>query len=304
MARQADGSFRLFQVSGINVYLHWSWLLVAVLQLQFSSSRYENPIFGAIEYVSLFGIVLLHEFGHAFACRSVGGLADRIVLWPLGGVAVVSPPPRPGALLWSIAAGPLVNVVLVPVTVPLAFLTNGMSPDVQQFADSLAWINFLLLAFNMLPIYPLDGGQILQSLLWFVLGRPRSLMVAAILGLVVAVGLMIPMLYWQEWWLTIMALFIAMRAWAGIKQARFLSRLETLPRHTNLACPFCHAPPVQGESYRCPQCAALFDVFDWKGICPRCQTRVAEVVCLNCFRPQPLPAWYPPADAPAIRAGD
>jgi Zn-dependent protease len=58
---------------------------------------------------------LFHEFGHALACRQVGGQADLIVLWPLGGVAYVSPPPRPGALLWRIAAGPLVNVLLVPV---------------------------------------------------------------------------------------------------------------------------------------------------------------------------------------------
>ena len=49
---------------------------------------------------------MLHEFGHALACRQVGGQADLIVLWPLGGVAYVNPPPRPGALLWSIAAGP------------------------------------------------------------------------------------------------------------------------------------------------------------------------------------------------------
>lgn len=68
------------------------------------------------EYLALFGIVLLHEFGHALACRQVGGKAERVVLWPLGGIALVQPPPRPGALLWSIAAGPLVNLVLVPLT--------------------------------------------------------------------------------------------------------------------------------------------------------------------------------------------
>src|SRR5579864_5360255 len=58
-------------------------------------------------------VVLLHEYGHALACRQVGGTADRIVLWPLGGVAYVNPPPRAAATLWSIAAGPLVNVALL-----------------------------------------------------------------------------------------------------------------------------------------------------------------------------------------------
>ena len=63
----------------------------------------------------MFGIVLLHEFGHVLACRSVGGQANEIMLWPFGGVAFVKPPPRPAATLWNVVAGPAVNVLLVPV---------------------------------------------------------------------------------------------------------------------------------------------------------------------------------------------
>ena len=106
------GSFRIFAVAGITVYIHWSWLLVAYLVLQFRTSHYDIWIWNVLEYLSFFGIVLLHEFGHALACRQVGGQADEIVLWPLGGIAFVQPPARPGAWLWSIAAGPLVNVLL------------------------------------------------------------------------------------------------------------------------------------------------------------------------------------------------
>src|SRR6202030_1627210 len=110
------GALPLFRVAGVQVYLHFTWFIVAALEITRFASRYHSPIWGAAEYLGLFLIVLLHEFGHALACRQTGGRADRIVLWPLGGVAFVQPPPRPGALLWSIAAGPLVNVVLVPVT--------------------------------------------------------------------------------------------------------------------------------------------------------------------------------------------
>src|SRR5438270_144650 len=97
----------------------------------------------------------MHEFGHALACRQVGGKADRIMLWPLGGVAFVQPPPRPGALLWSIAAGPLVNVVLVPFTamaVVFASLAgwNDVYPDLAHFLFSIALINLGLLVFNLL----------------------------------------------------------------------------------------------------------------------------------------------------------
>ena len=73
--------------------------------------------------------MLTHEFGHQLACRSVGGQTHDIVLWPLGGVAYVTPPQRPGAQLWSIAAGPLVNVVLVPVLSVLVSVSSHLGWD-------------------------------------------------------------------------------------------------------------------------------------------------------------------------------
>src|SRR5262245_35398440 len=166
------GSFRLFQVAGINVYLHWSWFVAAWVIVSLPRDKeYLAPAWKVIEYVSLFAIVLLHEFGHALACRSVGGEARHIVLWPLGGIAYVAPPPRPGAVLWSIAAGPLVNFLLLLPTFALRHAaTHGWqdhSPDFSMFIANLCAINLGLLIFNMLPVYPLDGGQIVQALLWF-----------------------------------------------------------------------------------------------------------------------------------------
>src|SRR5262245_1985886 len=99
------GGFRLFRIFGIDVYIHYLWILVAVFEVQSRRNDYRSLVWNIAEYLSLFAIVLLHEFGHALACRSVGGRADMIMLWPLGGVAFVQPPPRPGAWLWSIAAG-------------------------------------------------------------------------------------------------------------------------------------------------------------------------------------------------------
>ena len=110
---QTSGCVRLAKVAGITLYLHWSWFLVAVVEINWRRAAYASLAWNAAEYLALFGIVLLHEFGHALACRQVGGQADRIVLWPLGGIAFVSPPPRPGAVLWSIAAGPLVTQAAV-----------------------------------------------------------------------------------------------------------------------------------------------------------------------------------------------
>ena len=88
-------------------------------------------ILNVLEYISLFAIVLTHEFGHQFACRSVGGKTHDIILWPLGGVAYVSPPQRPGAQLWSIAAGPLVNVLLLPLCQYLALALGDFTPGLE-----------------------------------------------------------------------------------------------------------------------------------------------------------------------------
>src|ERR1700689_5230388 len=115
MPSARQGSIRLFRFRGIDVFLHWSWFLVAAYGIQLRKGSYSSVGWNVLEYLALFLIVMIHEFGHALACRQVGGQANRIVLWPLGGVAYVDPPQRPGATLWSIAAGPLVNVVLFPV---------------------------------------------------------------------------------------------------------------------------------------------------------------------------------------------
>ncbi len=228
MTPQDRGCIRLFQVGGISVLLHWSWFVVGIIELTVRADTYPSLAWNAAEYLVLFGIVLLHEFGHAFACRQVGGTAERIVLWPLGGVAYVNPPPRPGAVLWSIAAGPLVNVLLVPVTLGLALLVPRVVPpplaaQVAAFCNAVVVVNLLLLVFNLLPIYPLDGGQILHALLWFVIGRARSLMVCSAIGVLGAAALALYALSTGSIWLIVIAAFLGIRAVAGIQIARSLA---------------------------------------------------------------------------------
>ncbi len=251
-----QGVIRLFQISGIDVFLHWSWFLVAAYEIGNRTNRYSALSWSVAEYLALFLIVLLHEFGHALACRQVGGVANQIVLWPLGGVAYVNPPPRPGALLWSIAAGPLVNVGLIGVLWGAGTLGNSIGwaqtmPNAHALLRNIAIINLGLLIFNMLPIYPLDGGQILRSLLWFLLGRARSLMAAAILGFIGVAALGAYAFATQSAWLGILCAFILMRCWGGLRQAQALSRLEKAPRQQGFSCPQCKAAPPAGAFWLC-----------------------------------------------------
>src|SRR5712664_577380 len=124
MPSTRQGSIRLFRFAGVDLFLPLSWFLVATYEIRNRAGTYSSLTWNVLEYLALFLIVMLHEFGHALACRQVGGVADQIVLWPLGGVAYVDPPPRPGATLWSIAAGPLVNVVLIPLLLIALFIAQ------------------------------------------------------------------------------------------------------------------------------------------------------------------------------------
>lgn len=217
-----SGAIRLFRFAGVEVYLHFSWFLVAAIYISGYIRRYESPIWGVLEYLSIFLIVLIHEFGHALACRQVGGVANRIVLWPLGGIAFVNPPRRAGAYLWSIAAGPLVNVILVPVLGFFSVMAQASLPgsDVAVFFRDLNFLNAVLLAFNLLPVFPLDGGQIVRGLLWFPFGEVRSLQIASAIGLVGGAILGIVGLMAGSIWWAILAFFLFSRAWYGWQQAK------------------------------------------------------------------------------------
>lgn len=244
-----QGAFPLFKFKGIQVSVHWSWLLVAVWQIDRgrASSEYPSVIWLVLEYLALFGIVLLHEFGHAFATRQVGGRAENILLWPFGGIAYVNAPPRPGAHLWSIAAGPLVNVALLPVFWGLYHWADGNLAALSQSVTGPGWeagaqrtvsiyqlfqhifyVNIVLLVFNILPIYPLDGGQILQALLWFKLGYPKALLWASGIGLAGGVALLGYLLYSSlpeiPWMPGLICLFILSNCWQAFQKARLFLR--------------------------------------------------------------------------------
>ncbi len=291
-----QGAIRLFRLAGIDVFLHWSWFVVAVYEIQVRASGYSSPAWNVLEYLSLFAIVTLHEFGHALACRQVGGTAERIVLWPLGGVAYVKPPQRPGATLWSLAAGPLVNVALVPILMGLGWLFGSLGwpethPDLFRLLRAVSFMNLMILVFNLLPVYPLDGGQILRSLLWYGLGRARSLMAATVLGFLGVLALAALAVRVRSVWLGIVAVFVAFNCWSGFQQARRLSELARLPRHHGFACPSCGAAPPIGLFWGCELCGQAFDSFEARGRCPFCAAPFDAAHCVDCGSEHEVASW-------------
>jgi Zn-dependent protease len=185
----------------ITVIIHWTFLLYAANELIINRSA--APFWMDALYLGLlFGTVLTHEFGHALSCKAVGGEAHQIILWPLGGIAFVNPPMNPMAWLITTACGPLVNAVLWPV---FWFASSHWAlPYLETLEDPLgiralpAWacvymysINRGLLLFNLIPAYPMDGGRLLQEILWFIIGYPRSLQIAGMVGTVAGIGFVV-----------------------------------------------------------------------------------------------------------------
>jgi Zn-dependent protease len=203
------GSITLFHVRGIRVAVDWSWFVVLFLVILYMADYYERLLgassasttpfaLAVLSAVGFFGSILLHEFGHAVAARRNGIGISGIQLWIFGGMARMDrEAENPATELKVAVAGPLVTLAIV------VALTLGGTAAVgwTEFRDAtvlesssgasgplavvawLAMINLLVLIFNLLPAFPMDGGRIARALAWWRTGdRNAATRFAANLG--------------------------------------------------------------------------------------------------------------------------
>lgn len=177
----------LFRVAGIAIRIDASWLFLVVLvtwslAVSFFPSQYRGLparaywTMGAIGAVGLFVSILLHELSHAIVARRNGLPMNGITLFIFGGVAEMEEEPDQARTELLVAiAGPLVTVLLIVILFPLASLMTRMNAPViaTGIVSYLAWINLVLLIFNLIPAYPLDGGRVLRAVLWRWKGSAR-----------------------------------------------------------------------------------------------------------------------------------
>ena len=242
-------SLKLFTFRGIVTRVHVFFVLFLVIEPLFSIDQGMTGVWWSlIAMVMLFGLVLIHEYGHCFACRRVGGVADRVVLLPWGGLALTMPPQDWRAHLITTIGGPAVHVVLAPV-IAGAMLAAGLASQLvfnpfdmgAEFAQGwfldgstsgvgywlrvgLFWlwaINLILLSFNvLLPFFPLDGGRVVQALLWRKTGYRRSMEAAVLIGFFGAGVLGVVGIALNQVMLVVIAAFGAFASWAERQRVR------------------------------------------------------------------------------------
>jgi Zn-dependent protease len=185
--------WKLTRLFGIDVYVHWTFLLlVGAVLFSNLSAGVDYAAYSVILLGAVFGCVVLHELGHALAARKFGIATRDITLYPIGGVARLERmSERPWEEFWIAVAGPAVNVaiatglaLLLALTGPGLALTTAAPTLLMRgnmFFDLLA-VNIMLVIFNMLPAFPMDGGRVFRALLVPRLGRLRATEVAAAVG--------------------------------------------------------------------------------------------------------------------------
>lgn len=238
-------SLPLGRYFGIQVRLSLMFVLFAVAELLRAWSQ--GTLVAQSQMVAtLFVLVLLHEFGHCFACRRVGGEADEILMWPLGGLASCRPPHHWKAALITTVGGPAVNVVLVPVLGGAILATGGSLESVvfNPFNYAPAWLGYAttwwkswlwyayfmnasLLAFNVLvAAFPLDGGRIVQELMWRRIGYRRSMAIATSIGLGASLALGVFGLVAQSFTLLGVAIFCGLTCFVERQRLRFIGATD------------------------------------------------------------------------------
>jgi Zn-dependent protease/predicted transcriptional regulator len=228
-------SFRIARIAGIDVKIHFTFLLfLGWLGFAYwAQGGAPAAAQGIIFILALFGCVLLHEMGHAFAARLFGIRTPDITLLPIGGVARLQRmPDRPWQEIVVAIAGPAVNVVIAAVllgvhgylTDPVHHLRQLDDPRIGLLAK-LAAINIWLVIFNMIPAFPMDGGRVLRAVLALFMRHSRATRVAAGIGQVVALAFGFAGLMWNP-----MLLFIAVFVYLGAAQEAAYARLQEVSR--------------------------------------------------------------------------
>jgi Zn-dependent protease len=225
-------SWKIGEYRGIGVYVHATFLLLigfVVFSHSLAGEGVGKTLEGVAFIVALFGCVVLHEFGHALTAARFGIKTRDITLLPIGGLARLERmPDDPRQELWVALAGPAVNLVIAVVLFAWLQFTAALAPLEQltvtsgPFLERLMAVNVILVAFNMLPAFPMDGGRVLRAMLATRMEYTRATHLAASIGQGMAL-----LFGFLGFFLNPFLLFIALFVWIGAAQEASLVQIKS-----------------------------------------------------------------------------
>ena len=220
------GALLLGKVSGIRIYLHWTFiLLIGYVVFVYRGLDVFGILWAVFFVLTLFLCVTLHELGHALTAKRFNIQTKDIILLPIGGVARFnSLPEDPRQELLVTLGGPAVNLAIAGLIFLFLSITGGF-PDLSQirvidgsnFLFMLMLVNVFVAIFNMLPAFPMDGGRVLRALLSFKYPRHVATRIAANVGQVLAAIFVVVGIFNNHPFLIIIGIFVYFGAQAEAK---------------------------------------------------------------------------------------
>jgi Zn-dependent protease/predicted transcriptional regulator len=201
-------NIKLGRILGVEIGLHLSWFVIALLitlsltaQFQQQNPGWGEPVIiglSILTAVFFFAAIILHELAHSVVAKARGLPVKSITLFALGGVAQVEKEASDAKTEFLVAiVGPLTSIAIGAICLAMTWLIgwSPLKPPDQPLPAMLAWlgyINLLLAVFNMIPGFPLDGGRVLRSVIWWLTGDPtRATRIASRTGEAVATGFIV-----------------------------------------------------------------------------------------------------------------
>ncbi len=231
-------SWKIGEFAGIGVYMHATFLLLIgwiVMANLLAGGNLASAVAGIAFILLLFACVVAHEYGHALTARRFGIKTRDITLLPIGGVARLERMPDvPIQELWVALAGPAVNVVIAAVLFVILFVSNALEPLSSlsvtggSLLERLMVVNVILVLFNLIPAFPMDGGRVVRSLLAMRMEYSRATQIAASLGQAVALGFGLIGLFTNPL-LVFTALFVWIGAASEASMVQMKSSLAGIP---------------------------------------------------------------------------
>jgi Zn-dependent protease len=242
-------SINLFRIRGIQLAVHFSFLLLLAYAAYegWQDGGWEQLLWSVGILLAFFACVVLHELGHSFTAMHFGIGVRRILLMPIGGMAEFESIPRqPSRELLITLAGPAVNFAIAAILWPVVgFAGDDYPANAVGFGQLLLHANLLMGCFNLLPVFPMDGGRILRALLATRLPYLRATFWAATVGKVLAViAGMIAALYFNNYLTAFLFAFIYA---AGDAEYRAVQRRDLEDAHWRAMAGRLHLPPSAAE---------------------------------------------------------